>query len=70
MSVTRSIKIIQKGVEKAAQELAILETELKSIDTINRDKCEDALTAIRNAADLIRSESVELLIDIALGRFP
>ena len=68
--MTRNIKIIKQGVEQAAQELAILEAELKSIDTLSLGKCEDALTAIRNQADLIRSESVELLIDIALGRFP
>lgn len=68
--MTRSIKILKQYVEKAAQEVATLEGELKSLDTVNRDKCEDALTALRNAADLMRSEAVELLIDIELGRFP
>ena len=68
--MTRSIKILRQYIEKAAQEVATLESELKSIDTLNRDKCEDALTGIRNAADLMRSEAVELLIDIELGRFP
>ncbi len=68
--MTRSIKILKQYVEKAAQGVATLEYELKSLDTVNRDKCLDALTDLRNAADLIRSEAVELLIDIELGRFP
>lgn len=66
----RSISIIKQAVEKAAEHLATLEDQLKSIDTVNRDKCGDALNGLRNAADLMRSEAVELLIDIELGRFP
>ena len=68
--MTRSIKILKQAVEKATQELATLEDEMKTIDTLNRGKCEDALTGLRNAGDLIRSEAVELLIDISLNRFP
>jgi hypothetical protein len=68
--MTRTISIIKQSVEKATQELTILEDQLKSIDTINLDKCGDALYSLRNAADLMRSQAVELLIDIELGRFP
>ena len=68
--MTRSIKIIKQALENAAQELAILETELKSLDTLHYDKCEDALNGIRRAAERVQDETRELLLDLELGRFP
>lgn len=68
--MTRSIKIIKQALENAAQELAILETELKSLDTLHHDKCEDALNGIRRAAERVQDETRELLLDLELGRFP
>jgi len=62
--MTRSIEIIKRALEKAAQELDILETEMKSLDTKNYGKCEDALRGLRKAAERIQDEVQELLADL------
>jgi hypothetical protein len=59
--VTRSIDLIKRELEKASQELGIIETEMKSLDTKDQYKCRDALHAIWKATDLISSEVQELL---------
>jgi hypothetical protein len=59
--LTRSIDLIKRELEKASQQLEILETEMKSLDTKDRYKCRDALHGLHKAAELIRDEAEELL---------
>ena len=59
--MTRSIELIKRELEKASQELATLETEMKSLDTKDHYKCRDALHAIWKATELVASEVQELL---------
>ena len=62
--MTRSIKIIKQALDKATVELQILTDEMSSMDTPNADKCRDALTGLRKAAELIKSEVHELLLGL------
>jgi len=59
--MTRSIEIIKRELEKASQDLGIIEDEVKSLDTQDHHKCRDALQRIWKATDLISSEVQELL---------